>query len=107
MGGSCFPGLSLKAWNMTTDKPPPAPDRLFIGVYPCGIAYADRAREEHGDYARLAFLDFGTLGLDIESNCPVELRTRITADAAAIQAQRGQQYRVSTAGQTVTLGGTQ
>jgi hypothetical protein len=32
-------------------------DRLFIGVFPCGISYADRKVEEHGDYKRsLSFL---------------------------------------------------
>ncbi len=41
-------------------------DRLFIGVYPTGIAYADKWNEVDGDYKRLAFLRFATLALDIE-----------------------------------------
>lgn len=40
-------------------------DRLFSGVYPCGIVYADRYREKGGDYARLAFLPYDTLQLSM------------------------------------------
>ncbi|MDP2000163.1 MAG: hypothetical protein Q8K22_11300 [Rhodoferax sp.] len=80
-------------------------DRLFIGIYPCGIVYADRLRDEHGDYARLAFLDFETLSLDIKAGCPTELQKRIKADAAIIQSKRGEQFQVSSSNQTVTLGG--
>lgn len=79
-------------------------DRLFSGVYPCGIVYADRHREKGGDYARLAFLPYDTLQLTIEVDCPAELRALIEADAAAIQARSGQSYQVSTCGQTVMLG---
>ena len=79
-------------------------DRLFSGVYPCGIVYADRYREKGGDYARLAFLAYDTLQLRVEDDCPVELRALIETDAAAIQAKRGQPYQVSTSGQTVMLG---
>ena len=79
-------------------------DRLFSGVYPCGIVYADRYREKGGDYARLAFLAYDTLQLRVEEDCPVELRALIETDAAAIQAKRGQLYQVSTSGQTVMLG---
>lgn len=88
---------------MNQETPQPK-DRLFIGVYPGGIVYADRGREEHGDYARLAFLPFDTLKLDIASNCPLDLKERIEADASRIQLQRGKQFRISTAGQTVMLG---
>jgi hypothetical protein len=79
-------------------------DRLFIGVYPTGIVYADRTREVRGDYARLAYLPFSSLELEIMPNCPQGLRDQIIADAAAIQARRGEQYRISAAGQTITLG---
>ena len=79
-------------------------DRLFSGVYPCGIVYADRYREKGGDYARLAFLAYDTLQLSIEDDCPAELRALIKTDAAAIQAKSGQSYQVSTSGQTVMLG---
>lgn len=79
-------------------------DRLFSGVYPTGIVYADRAREVGGDYARLAYLNFATLKLEVEANCPADLRQRIELDAAVIQAKRGQQFQTSTAGQAVLLG---
>lgn len=79
--------------------------RLFAGVYPCGIVYADRFVEEHGDYKRLAFLSYRTLELQWDAkSVPVDLRLQIEADAATIQAQRGQQYQISTCGQTVMLG---
>lgn len=80
-------------------------DRLFIGIYPGGIIYADRARDKHGDYARAAFLDYRTLSLSIESDCPDELRTVIISLAKDIQAKKGEMFRVSACGQTVVLGG--
>lgn len=83
---------------------PEAPGRLFVGVYPAGIVYADRQREKAGDYARCAFLGFADLVLTIEPDCPDALRLQITEDAAAIQRRRGEAFQVSTAGQTVTLG---
>lgn len=78
--------------------------RIFSGVYPTGIVYADKKRERGGDYARLAFLSFDTLELKIESDCPKALRQQIIDDAARIQACKGQPYQISTAGQTVLLG---
>lgn len=83
----------------------PSESRLFVGVYPAGIVYADRKREKHGDYARCAFLDYATLTLEVEKDCPAKLREEITLDAAKIQARRGQEFQVSTCGQTVLLGG--
>jgi hypothetical protein len=80
-------------------------DRLFIGVAATGIAYADRSREEHGDYARLGFLPYRTLELEVADGCPDDLAKRIRGHAATIQAMRGEDYRISTAGQTVRLGG--
>jgi hypothetical protein len=81
-------------------------DRLFSGVYPTGIAYADRAREVDGDYARVAFLPFSTLRLQWSpGNHPAELREQIERDSARIIAQRGQPFEVSSSGQTVILGG--
>lgn len=77
--------------------------RLFAGVYTTGISYADREREVGGDYKRVAFLSFGTLELDIyDSKSP--LLAEIRKDAATIHARRGEQYQISTSGQTVTLG---
>lgn len=79
-------------------------DRLFIGIFPGGIAYADRHREKNGDYARLAFLPYDTLQLEVEQDCPTDLRTLIEADAEFIQSRRGELFQVSSCGQTVTLG---
>lgn len=81
----------------------PINERLFIGVYPCGIVYADKERETDGDYARVAFLDYRTLTLTVDDkNSP--LLDAVRADAAAIQARRGQQFPISACGQTITLG---
>jgi hypothetical protein len=78
--------------------------RLFIGIFPGGISYADRAREEHSDYKRLAFLPYRELELKVEDDCPDALRTLIEADAAKIIARRGEDFRISYCGQTVRLG---
>jgi hypothetical protein len=51
-------------------------DRLFIGNYPCGIVYADRHNEEHGDYKRLAFLPYDGMELEFAKDCPEELKER-------------------------------
>lgn len=78
--------------------------RLFIGVFPTGIGYADRTVERDGDFARLGFLSFRTLDLEIEDDCPEDLASDVRRHAATIQAMRGQDYQVSTVGQTVRLG---
>jgi hypothetical protein len=84
----------------------PMAERLFCGKYPCGLVYADRGREEHGDYLRLAFLSYETLELRwSEVSMPEELRQRITESAAEVQARRGEHYQITTSGQTVLLGG--
>lgn len=80
------------------------PDRLFIGVYPTGIVYADMEVEELGDYRRLAFLPFKTLDLEWAKRVPCELKKQIQEDAAKIIARKGEKFQVSTCGQTVTLG---
>jgi hypothetical protein len=79
-------------------------DRLFVGHFPGGISYADRHREEHGDYAQLGFLPYGTLKLQIEDTCPADLRAEIESHAAIYQAKKGEHLKVSTCGQTVLLG---
>jgi hypothetical protein len=79
--------------------------RLFSGVYPCGIVYADRYVEVAGDYKRLAFLAYDTLALSIEKDCPADLRARIVADAATFQAKRGQRFGIDSSGSnSVVLG---
>lgn len=80
-------------------------DRLFIGVYPAGIVYADRATTVDGDYARIAFLPYSTLQLEwSKGQFPPELCRQIVEHAATIAARRGQPFEVSSSGQTVVLG---
>lgn len=80
-------------------------DRLFIGVYPTGLVYADRERERHGDYVRCGFLSYRSLALELERDCPAVLRDEIVRHAQGIQARRGEEFEVSSSGQTVLLGG--
>ena len=79
--------------------------RLFIGVFPAGISYCDRAQEVNSDWLKVAFLAFDTLELTFDPRCPECLVRPIRQDAAIIQAKRGELYQVSTSGQTVRLGG--
>lgn len=82
----------------------PEPGRLFVGLFPCGVAFADRKRERHGDYLKLAFLPYRTCVLEWEPGVwvPAELRGQIMAHAAKYKP--GEVLQVSTAGQTVILG---
>jgi hypothetical protein len=80
-------------------------DRIFIGVFPGGIVYADRHVEEQRDYKKLAFLPYDTLELDIQADCPAELISEIVHSAAKIQAKRGEEFPISSSGgQSVLLG---
>lgn len=88
--------------------PEPTEDRLFIGTFPTGISYADRKRERHGDYMKIAFLPFRTLELewypDALEKLPQHVKHDIEKHAKRLQARRGESYQVSQSGQTVTLG---
>jgi hypothetical protein len=91
----------LSAGNTTK----PVDSRLFAGVYPGDIVYADRYIEVAGDYKRLAFLAYDTLALSIEKDCPADLRARIVADAVTFQAKRGQRFSIDSSGSNfVVLG---
>ncbi len=79
-------------------------ERIFIGVQPCGIVYADRQVDVDGDYDKLAFLPYQTLELQIELTCPESLRVEIQNHAQSIIARRGERFEVSSCGQTVLLG---
>ena len=79
-------------------------DRIFVARLATGIGYADRTREEHGDWKRLAILFFSDLRAEIASDCPADLESQIRSHMATIQARRGEPYQVSTSGQTITLG---
>ena len=90
---------------MSAHTPEAIRARLFCGVFSTGISYADRATERDGDFRKLAFLSFSSLALRIEPDCPAKFRPLIEADAAAIQAKKGQEFAISESGQTVMLGG--
>jgi hypothetical protein len=77
--------------------------RLFIGGYPEGILFADRQTEESGDYKKVGFLSYQTLKLEIYEGCPQPLIEPIKEYSSILQKRRGEQYEVSTSGQTVTL----
>lgn len=81
-------------------------DRLFVGVYPTGIRYADKRRERQGDYLPLAFLSYKTLDLKWEPrvSVPLDLRYQIEQHAAGMKQRRGEDYPISSSGQTVKLG---
>ena len=78
--------------------------RLFAGVFPTCILYADRERMVDGDYAPLARLYFRTLELVFEGDCPLPLRQEIAEDAAIYQGKRGEPFRLSASDQFITLG---
>lgn len=78
------------------------PDRLFIGNMPCGIVYADRKVEEHGDFRRLAFISYDTLELDMEDKVPADCKAFIEQQHEKYLACTGQVYQV--ANQTMILG---
>ena len=79
-------------------------DPVFLATMPTGWWWTDRTREEHGDFAKLAFLSFSKLELEIYPGCPDNLRQRIEDEAAYFKAMKGQDYQISTAGQTIRLG---
>lgn len=74
----------------TSKTVPPSSDRLFIGMYPTGVVYADRSREISGDYVRLAFMPYDTLNVRIDRNCPPDLREEIRAEAKRFQDKQGE-----------------
>lgn len=75
--------------------------RLFVGVFPAGIVYADRQR----DHKTVALLSYATLVLHWRAEVDDELKAEIERNAATLQARRGEQFEVSATGQTVMLGG--
>jgi hypothetical protein len=78
---------------------------LIITKMPTGLYYCDKNREEHGDFMQIANISYGTLQLQWNGRRgSPEMRAEILRDARLIQSQRGEEFRVSTAGQTITLG---
>lgn len=82
----------------------PASDRLFIGVFPAGLVYADRHKKEHGDYKRVAFLPYKSLVLEPAKGVNRELLRQAAEHAATIIACRGERFQISSCGQCVVLG---
>ncbi len=80
-------------------------NRLFIGCFPCGLVYADRAIEEHGDYRRVGFLSYKTL-VFVQGSAKADPRLLAEAmkHAKTIQAMRGERFEISGCGQYVILG---
>ncbi len=78
-------------------------DPLFIGVYPGGIVYADRRKEEAGDYKRIAFLGYLTLDLTVSDPKNDQLPA-ICRHANALREKKGEQFQISASGHTVILG---
>jgi hypothetical protein len=74
---------------------------LFAGIYPTGIVYADKTKEEHGDYKKIAFLPFDTLKLNIFDKNSVCL-PEIIEDVK--QYHIGQELQISQSGQKIILG---
>lgn len=80
-----------------------ANDALFIGAYPGGIVYADRTTRGPGfDYARVAFLPYDTLKLEVQEDADPELVRRAKTDASQYKA--GDKFEISATGQYVILG---
>lgn len=81
---------------------PCMPCRVFCGVYPTGYVFADRQREQRGDYKRLAYFNYDSLTLTIEKDCPDELRNYICEATAGYRP--GQVIELSASGQTYRIG---
>jgi hypothetical protein len=82
----------------------PLCERIMCGVFPTGWSWADTAVERDGDYRKLAYMSFSKLELELQPDCPPEFKPYLEAEAAKLQARRGERYVVSTCGQYVTLG---
>ena len=83
----------------------PSEQRLFIGIYPCTIVFADRFHEDErtNDYKRLASLPYRELVVQFEPDCPADLRAEIEDHAAGIIARRGQRFQIA-GNMSITLG---
>jgi hypothetical protein len=74
---------------------------IFAGIFPTGVIYADKSKEEHGDYKKIAFLPFDTLKLEIFSKRS-KLLNEIIEDSKSYIA--GEELQISTSGQKIILG---
>lgn len=92
--------LAVAAQKKTYTK-----DDLFIGNFPTGLVYANKAKEIAGDYQRLAYLNYRTLQLEIEKACPAELLVHIKSHHAEIMKLRHTVYPIA-GNMQVVLGDT-
>lgn len=90
--------------HLFTGNTEPDCDRLFIGIYPAGIVYADRKIEEYGDYRRVGFIPYDTLVFQPNKLADKGLLVQAMQHAMTIQARKGERFQVSTVGQYVVLG---
>ena len=84
--------------------------RVFIGVYPCALVYADREREQGSDYQTIASISYATLEIDWNprwkpsSEDDDAIILSIQQDRDDLQSRIGEQFRISAGDQFVTLG---
>lgn len=76
-------------------------NRLFIGVYPAALVYADRSKEKNGDYMTIAMLPYDSLELRI-CEPDSDLLPEIKESAAKYNA--GDKLQISASGQYIVLG---
>lgn len=67
---------------------------LFVGCFPGGDVYCNKAVEEHGDYKQIAFIDYkGDLRLSVDpSYIPGDVLLRIEHDADTKKARFREQW---------------
>ena len=68
---------------------------LFIGHYPTGFVYANKRKEVSGDYKRVAYLNYDTLVLELEKDCPADLKALVEAHHKDVQKLRHTVYRIA------------
>lgn len=79
-------------------------DRLFIGVYPGGIVYADKNSYSQGDYKQIAFLPYDTLVPKYRKvRIPPALRRRVEEHIRSMQARRGERYPLDSSGSNFVI----
>lgn len=105
-GGDVFCSCGrLFSWDgFIKQEPLTIPENLFVGAYPTGWVYADKKVAKNHDYKTVAFLPFDTLELDLYKDCPADLAKYIKQDARALQMRIGEEFQITTSGQTILLG---
>ena len=76
-----------------------------MAITPTGITFADRTREENGDYKKVAHLFFDDLTIQFyDAEAPTDLLNDIINNATTYQMRAGEQQHISATGQFITLG---